>query len=940
MLVRAAVCAALAVAAHAATSSVQVNRDNCRLAGGASFISGHGAPHGLSLRTGSPGQTTGASFPYPMLLAPGSTITAVSFSYRYVTGFEKTPSGHGTNFSLIISDLDAAMNGGDVVYASPPLTEYSYSQNESNYSVPVPAHWAGTAKIPAASAGGGRRLQLVFTNNDRNLQIAVPFTVNVTCSGVSECFVAAPKPKPPPPPPPPAPPAPAPPKSDLSWLNIGPKNIGDSIPGLAGEAGTIAPAVSVVGAPEVMYMGGNNNAAASGVLKSVDYGLHWTKVNVGLFDTRLQGLHIVDDKAQHVLAGTPSGVFESLDGAATWTHVPATHGWGVCNSFRNGTIGGKPVMFVGANAGLGNVPATPGVAMVNQTWSLIHAPPGHSAFRTNLVSLADFDGDGKPLSNSIFVGCLWVKGHGVVHIGTVVNETTAEWDVQLDQPCQSMAIDPNNASHLIVNNASNGAHVYESFDGGKTYHSCLDRRGAVMVAIDRNGWFYTGSEAGAFRNMDGCGNNSKWEVLYVNRTARRNGAVRIRSAHDYQRINIDFAGTVAFGSDQGMFIMNGTELQLYSANGDVNNNVIMHPAIAKNEDTPNETCIVTALWDWSPVASWDSGKHWPSWQTKDDGSGMNYFGEGGGCFGVGESKYVLCMHHHNVAFSSRCGKNMSRLVVPNGASVTPPAFTRKAGSRSEPSGEVYAMMTMGQPPWTTMADKSLTCAGNESRGDLGVHNHSYECQSHVDFGSVYNWYSGANVAVWRGNSDKHCVLCKLGGDQASWGIKDTPGSVIFALEKGGAERRRRQLPELLRHDKPKEDGDGVYATGGAAAEQRARHKFEKYVRKAARLELGVGEPPIPTAGFDLARAEGGNPQWLLKSFNFGGNWTWLPVPEFLQGMGGVSIDPSNASTLYTLKGSCISRSYGQCSLCPHVPTHRLGCLVNAAQRVLTQYTWR
>eukprot|EP01047_Picozoa_sp_COSAG01_P011491 COSAG01_NODE_503_length_16167_cov_10.407230_26_plen_454_part_00 len=321
---------------------------------------------------------------------------------------------------------------------------------------------------------------------------------------------------------------------------------------------------------------------------------------------------------------------------------------------------------------------------------------------------------------------------------------------------------------------------------------------------------------------------------------------------------------------------------------------------------------MTALWDWSPVASWDSGKHWPSWQTKDDGSGMNYFGEGGGCFGVGESKYVLCMHHHNVAFSSRCGKNMSRLVVPNGASVTPPEFTRKAGSRSVPSGEVYAMMTMGKPPWTAMPDKSLTCTGNESRGDLGVHNHSYECQSHLDFGSVYNWYSGANVAVWRGNTDKHCVLCKLSGDPSTWGIQDAPGSVVFAPDKRGESGGVQRLPDLLKTDRPKEDGDGVYAqAGGQAAERRARHKFEKHVRKAARLELGDGEPPIPTAGFDLARqgAEGGNPQWLLKSFNYGGNWTWLPVPEFLQGFGGVFIDPTNASTLYAIKGSCISRSY-------------------------------
>ena len=908
-----AVAAVFSGAADAGTSSVIVNRNNVRLAGGATFMSGHGAPTGLAIRSGSSGATTGAAFPSGMVLAPGSTVTMVSLSYRYIVGYEKTPSGTGATLSVLISDLDAATNDGTIIYTSPHLTEYAYSHNNSNYSVPVPVHWSGTSKVPTASAGGGRRLQMAFKNNDRNLQILVPFTVNITCTGADECLVKANAPKPGPPPPPPAPPTPDPPKSDLPWLNIGPKNIGDSIPGLAGEAGTIAPAVSLVGTPNLMYMGGNNNAAASGVVKSIDYGEHWTKVNVGLFDTRLQGLHIVDDKGDHVLAGTPSGVFETLDGAKTWTHVEATAHWGVCNSFRNGTIGGKPVIFVGANAGLGNVPVIKDGPMANETWSLIHAPPGHSAWRTNLVSLADFDGEGKPLENSIVAACLWVGGHGFVHIAQVLTETTANYTVQLDQPCQSIAIDPNNADHLLVNNASNGAHVYESVDGGKSYHSCLDRRGAVMVAVDRRGWFYTGSEAGLFRNMDGCGNGSKWEVLYVNRTSRRNGAVRIRSAHDYQRINIDFAGGMAFGSDQGMFIMNGTELQMHSANGDVNNNVIMHPAIAQGE-TEGETCIVTALWDWSPVASWDSGKHWPSWQTPDDGSGMNYFGEGGGCFGVGKSKNVLCMHHHNVAYSSRCGKNMSRLVIPNGASITPPVFMRKAGSRSEPSGEVYAMMTMGQPPWTAMENKSLTCSRAEAKADLGVHNKSYECQSHADIGSTNgrNVYGGANVALWRGDTDKHCIMCKLSGPQSGWGIKDSPGSVVFALE-GSV-----QTPDLQK-DTPKEDGDGVYAQGGAAAERRAKHKFEKHVRKTRELELNEGEPHVPTMGFELkSRAEGGNPQWILKSNSFGGPvpgqdagsaWAWLPVPEFLQGFGGLAVDPTNSSVLYAIKGSCIARSY-------------------------------
>ena len=60
-----------------------------------------------------------------------------------------------------------------------------------------------------------------------------------------------------------------------------------------------------------------------------------------------------------------------------------------------------------------------------------------------MVSVADFRG-GKLLANSVVAGCLWVGGHGVIHLATLLNETTAVWKVQLDQPCQ--AIDSPNPS--------------------------------------------------------------------------------------------------------------------------------------------------------------------------------------------------------------------------------------------------------------------------------------------------------------------------------------------------------------------------------------------------------------------------------------------------------------------------------------------------------------
>ena len=218
----------------------------------------------------------------------------------------------------------------------------------------------------------------------------------------------------------------------------------------------------------------------------------------------------------------------------------------------------------------------------------------------------------------------------------------------------------------------------------------------------------------------------------------------------------------------------------------------MHPAIAEGEE-PNETCITTAIWDWSPIASWDSGKHWPSWQTPDDGAGMGYFGEGGGCFGVGKSKHVLCMVRRaaprtpgraeqrpagcsrvrrpcpdSTTTTSRtrrvaartcrvrraaaartpraprgplrvpCARRGAGLVVPHGASVAGPEFSRKRGSRSEPSGMVYAPMVMGMPPWTALPDKAVECTGAADLGDIGVHS-NYSCLSHADLGLQYRW---------------------------------------------------------------------------------------------------------------------------------------------------------------------------------------------------------
>ena len=186
-------------AALCATQSITVGSSDLYLSGGASFVPGHGAPTGMSVRTGNPGQTSAAAF--KLVLAPGSTLTSVDFSFRYVTGYG--PTGVGANLSLSVT---GGGSGGDhhPLYASPHFVDHSYSHNNSDYSAPVAVHVSGIAL--AADADADSRLTLTVANNGRNLQILVPLQVTVSCTGADKCLVpgAAPTPPPTPAPPPPA----------------------------------------------------------------------------------------------------------------------------------------------------------------------------------------------------------------------------------------------------------------------------------------------------------------------------------------------------------------------------------------------------------------------------------------------------------------------------------------------------------------------------------------------------------------------------------------------------------------------------------------------------------------------------------------------------------------------------------------------------------------
>lgn len=340
----------------------------------------------------------------------------------------------------------------------------------------------------------------------------------------------------------------------------------------------------------------------------------------------------------------------------------------------------RPVIFASCDAGIANY------NIKTKEWNLM-GPRGWGSAGYLTVS------DSIP-GTSVVGGCL--GGH--VTFGTVVNFTSATWTSYPNRPCVMLALNPNNADHFIY---TKPPMTYQSVDGGETYES-LNHSGIFHCGIDRKGVLYTAAMEGSFVSHDcGPGPNMKrpchWGNQYDNRTQRRTGHSMIRGAHDYQRICLDFGGTVAHVSDQGLFITpeNSSNLELIKANGNMSNNIALKAAISKG-DGPGKRYIVTAVWDWAPLASWDSGDHWPSWQTPDDGGSGTCIGEGGGAYAMGSSNHMLLMHHHNVLASSQGGKNLTRFITPHGSTVFGPTYQTKAGSIAEPNGVVYAPLIMGK----------------------------------------------------------------------------------------------------------------------------------------------------------------------------------------------------------------------------------------------------
>ena len=160
-----------------------------------------------------------------------------------------------------------------------------------------------------------------------------------------------------------------------------------------------------------------------------------------------------------------------------------------------------------------------------------------------------------------------------------------------------------------------------------------------------------------------------------------------------QNIIPNFRGDgIAFPSDQGLHIVDrdSTNYTLTSAVGDLHNAISLSAIISPSADGKSRN-IVSNIWDWDVAVSWDDGAHWGDWDKTEKSPGA--CGEGGGGQGMGASPNQIMMHHENWWSSNDGGHNFFRGITPGSPSAGSFDYVRQAGSRSQPSGVYFAMLS-------------------------------------------------------------------------------------------------------------------------------------------------------------------------------------------------------------------------------------------------------
>jgi hypothetical protein len=449
--------------------------------------------------------------------------------------------------------------------------------------------------------------------------------------------------------------------------------------------------------PNTIYVGGQNNGAAPGVRKSVDGGKTWAYAVNGLTDRRIKALLMAPGNAQTIYAATPSGVFATTDGAATWTFDTATATYRDIRRFAVGMMNGAQTLFAATSAGIAYRPLAGG------TWTLSKPPTGTAAVYDFELAVAS------PSSAIIYTtqdapdSSVWqvtASGTGLTWQSTTMKGNT-------------VSVDPTNAKHVISSlppgsGLGTDYSIIESLDSGATHQSLYSANAVFYVKFDPRDTtgktIYTGENPGVSVSTDGgkTFNNLAWTIKSAV------GYTTNRWHVDTQRIFVDFPGLPAFCSDQGLIQRVSGSLSMVGLNGNFSDAIVVsvapsHPASGTG------TYLITTMWDWSPVVSWDDGQTWPGdgddvpyWSSL-NGSGVPSMGEGGEVLALpaaADGAWHVIMHQgsndspgNTVFASSDGGRTFASTTV--AGQCQPLSFGYALDASGKANGTVYLLTTTG-----------------------------------------------------------------------------------------------------------------------------------------------------------------------------------------------------------------------------------------------------
>ncbi|EDQ88470.1 uncharacterized protein MONBRDRAFT_26201 [Monosiga brevicollis MX1] len=140
------------------------------------------------VRSGDPNETTTVRFA-TALVGQGHNLSAVNFTFQYVSGYSADNGAVGASFDLQVTDVQGRLL--QTLYRSPPLSNYSFD-DFSTYSPP------NTVVVESLNVDNQEPLylQLMFYNHDRNLQLLLPMEMRVQWTTASSPSPPSPGPSP------------------------------------------------------------------------------------------------------------------------------------------------------------------------------------------------------------------------------------------------------------------------------------------------------------------------------------------------------------------------------------------------------------------------------------------------------------------------------------------------------------------------------------------------------------------------------------------------------------------------------------------------------------------------------------------------------------------------------------------------------------------------